>query len=286
MRILSLSPNISMILAALGLTSQVVARTSYCADSVKLAASRSEIKSFFDSNCISDWNNIAIIGDWQSPDAVKIAGYHPDLVMASGTCTKYSEKTLGISPDSWIHFNVLTLDDLYNSISIIGKRTGTKDRASALINQLKATSLHISEPIRNKTRTIPKIVHERCICVKPQTYAIPTETIMIGGHLAPEMIELAGGSSGLSRPGEPCRWINSQLVVDYQPDIIIDNRCTACPLRKSDRIENRIGWDKIPAVINSRVFRLNTNIANPNLYFNAGLEELVSLLLNNEYYET
>lgn len=282
MRILSLSPNISMILAALGLTNQVVGRTSYCADSVKLAAARPELKAFFDDSSVSAWSEIEEIGNWTTPDADKIARHKPDLVIASGTRPKYTDQTLGIPADRWMHFNVLTLHDLFDSIQKIGKTTDTRDRSVALIKQLKQSAVQASEPVRNKINR-PRIVHERCICVKPQVYANPTETVMIGGHLAPEMIEMAGGSSGLSTPGEPCRWINSQRVVDYQPDIIIDNRCTACPLRVSDRIEDRSGWDKIPAIKNKKVFRFNTNIANPNLCFIAGLEELVTVILNHEH---
>lgn len=271
-----------MTLAALGLTDKVKGRTSYCADSVKLASARPEIKSFFNSDSVSAWDKIEEVGNWLTPDPDKIAGHKPNLVISSGTCTKYSYATLGISPDCWLHFNVLTLNDLFDSINKIAERTGTQDRGEALVNQLKKTALQTGAPLHKGKVQKPKIVHERCICIKPQLYANPAETIMIGGHLAPEMIEMAGGISGLSRPGEPCRWINSQSVVDYQPDIIIDNRCSACPLRKVDQIEDRDGWDEIPAVKNKKVFRLNTNIANPNLCFIAGLEELASVVLNNE----
>lgn len=282
LQILSLSSNISMILAALGLTEQVKGRTLYCADAVKRASERPELKTFFNSNSVSAWDNIEVVGNWLTPDPVKIAQLKPNLVISSGTCTSYNDKTLGIAPDRWLHFNILTINDLYNSINIIGERTDTCDRAIALINQLKDTALHTSESIRNNNRKKPKIVHERCICIKPEIYANPVNTIMIGGHLAPEMIEMAGGISGLSQPGETCRWIDSNLVVDYQPDIIIDNRCTTCPIRKDDKIEDREGWNEIPAVKNKRVFRLKTNIANPNLCFNAGLEEIISIILDNE----
>lgn len=282
MRILSLSPNISMILATLGLTDQVVGRTSYCVNAVKMAADRPEIKSFFDSKTLSGWNNIDIIGDWQTPDAVKISKHKPELVISSGTCTQYTHKTLGISQDQWLHFNVLTTNDLFDSIREIAHFTRTQDRAESLIQQLKQTASQTIARVRNKDFQKPKVIHERCICIKPQVYANPTETIMIGGHLAPEILEMAGGISGLSRPGEPCRWISSRRVVDYQPNIIIDNRCTTCPLRLTDRIEDRAGWEDIPAIKHKRVFRLDTNIANPNLCFITGLEELVSLVLTYE----
>ena len=132
MRIISLSSNISMILAALGLTSKVIGKTAYCADSVALAASRPELKDFFDTDAVNAWKNIEELGQWLSPDADKIAMHKPDLVLASGTCTKYTDRTLGIPSDRWLHFKSLTLNDLYESIGCIGERTGRQERSKAL----------------------------------------------------------------------------------------------------------------------------------------------------------
>lgn len=117
--IISLSPNTTEILCYLGLENKIIGRTDYC-------------------DYPSTISNIPSIGTITEPNIEKIAELNPDIIITDGM---QSEETIKKLRD--LGFTVIitraneTIDGTYEIISDIGKVTGTSNKSTEIINNMK-----------------------------------------------------------------------------------------------------------------------------------------------------
>lgn len=272
-RIVSLSANVSMILFALGEGERIVGRTRYCIEAIGRYLTQGPAPGAEIAERLNRWEAAASVGGWVTLDKDVVRALDPHLVFTSGSCLPYSPADFGLPATIFRHFDTRTIADLHESIRAVGAAIHREDEAESLIRDLDRKTASALRELLDSTRS-PRIYVERCICVKSQAVANPEKRVMIGGHLAPEMVGLVKGTFNLVRPGEPCRWMDARKVVDDRPDVIILNRCTQCPIQQAEDIRARKGWEDLPAVRNDLVFT-TPNVCNANLCYPEALSALV-----------
>jgi len=135
-RIASLQPSATVILAAIGELSRVVAYTKYCADVVPEITSQPR----------------TILADSWTANAQEIIAAAPDLVIAA---VPFQEKAVAEILKSGVRFLGLaprTLADIYTDIATIAGLVDASEQGEAVILQMKERI----EEVRSRTAGLPR----------------------------------------------------------------------------------------------------------------------------------
>lgn len=283
-RLVSLSPNVSMILFALGVDAEVVGRTAHC-----LPAIQHYLKVWGWSERdvaprMRHWRETPVIGSWPSAQAEPIQALQPDAILTSGSGPfgVHEAKAFGVAAEALFHFDTRTFDDLEQHIQAIGTLLSVDAAATALRQQV-VTKRDAIMALRSRRIPPPAVLFEYCVCTTydadpERRVAEPARTILVGGHLAPELIRLSGGEPVLVQPGDPARWVSVDEIQQAQPEVVLYYDCHGCPIARRYPVPTRRGWQALPAVSRGAIYAVDDNISNPNLCFPAPLEELVGIL--------
>ncbi len=283
-RLLSLSPNVSMILFALGADKAVVGRTQFCRSSIQKYLEVWSISEQEVAQQLRYWDGLPVVGTWPQADPEQVVALQPDMILASGTGTldAYEAKTFNMEPEGFINFDTRTLADLDRQIAAIGEIVGREEAAQNIIAQLAA---HRDAIVARRALPVqcPSVLFEYCVCIKydpdpARRFANPGRFIMVGGHLAPDLIRLSGGESLFTQPGDAVAWTEFEAIRQAQPDMVLVFDCNGCPNAKTHPVETRPGWSELTAVSGHTVYTPSKNIGNPNLCYPAALDELVDLI--------
>jgi ABC-type Fe3+-hydroxamate transport system substrate-binding protein len=138
-RIVSLSPNVTETLFALGLGDAVVGRTDYCDFPTEAAV-------------------VASMGDLFSPSVEKILSMEPDLVIIS---TLGQAQTITAVEATGVPIAFLngseTMEGTYHLINGIGELTGTKSKAQALVASMRQDIASINAKIAGES--VPSVYY-------------------------------------------------------------------------------------------------------------------------------
>jgi len=144
---------------------------------------------------------------------------NPDVILTQDLChvcavtpdqLTRAVDALAVHP-TWVTLNPTTLDDVISDVERIGTAI---DRASK--GKQLAASLHMRlASVRNGHRA----ERPRVVCLE---WLSP---LYIGGHWVPEMVELAGGVDALGRAHHPSRPVTWEEVESARPDIVILMPC-------------------------------------------------------------
>jgi iron complex transport system substrate-binding protein len=134
---------------------------------------------------------------------------------------------------------------------VVGRATGTEQRAAELQAELRARIAHVRE-------------RAATIAVRPRVACLEWIDPPFGpGHWLPEMIALAGGAPGLGEAGADSRRITWGDVIAFAPEVIVVTPCgfdlertAAEALRVLPR---RTGWEALPAVRSGHVYVVDGN---------------------------
>lgn len=191
-RIVSLSPNVTETLFALGLQNAVVGRTDYCDFPVEAAA-------------------IASMGDLFSPSVEKILSMEPDLVIIS---TLGQAQTITAVEATGVPLAFLdgseTMEGTYELITSIGELTGTASRAQALVESMRKEITTISAKIAGKP--IPSVYYVA-------GFGEWGDFTATGDTFIHDLLTLAGGRNIAA---DAVNWsFQLELLVEADPDYII-----------------------------------------------------------------
>ena len=283
-RLLPLSPNVSMILFALGADELVIGRTNYCVSSIENFTTIWNVPRADVEHRLQYWRTLPDAGAWPAADRDCVVALKPDLILSSGTgpLAATDAATFGVAPGALINFDTRTLADLDRQIATIGELIGKPDAARKLIARLAerraAALVHRKAPHRR-----PSVLFEYCVCIKyhpdpARRFANPGRFVMAGGHLAPELIQLAGGEPLFTKPGDTVAWTDFNDIKTAEPGILLIFDCNGCPNALKHPVADRPGWRGLAAFSSQAVFRPRLNIANPNLCYPAALAELSTFI--------
>lgn len=218
MRIVSLAPNATSILIALGARKSLVGVSRWCAD-------------------VADVGRLPRLGDCWAIDLEPVARLKPDCIIGSVPFrTEVVEKLLQL-PATFIALNPRTLCDIYRDIELLGRVTRRGQAAEKLVRRMKGAFAGI------RKRAVRKREHPKVYCEawpKPRISSPPwvTELVEIAGG---RMVTLAGST------------ITDADVALAKPDVIV-LACTATSDRAKPEsaLKNR-AWADVPAVRAGRV---------------------------------
>jgi ABC-type Fe3+-hydroxamate transport system substrate-binding protein len=283
-RVVSLSPNVSMILFALGADAVVVGRTQDCLPAIQQYLRVWHIPEHTVTQRLQHWQGLPVVGAWPLADRESVKTLQPEAILTSGSGLfgVHDAQTFGVAADALFHFDTRTVHDLDQHIQQIGSLLSKTAEAARVTAQL---ALRRDEAqARQRERLVPPTAFlEYCVCIHydadpDRRIADPARTILVGGHLAPDLIRLSGGAPLFTRPGDTAKWVAFDDIRVAQPDVILQFDCHGCPTARKHPIPRRPGWSELAAVARHAAYPLSANISDPNLCFPAALEELVGIL--------
>ncbi len=241
-RIVSLAPNLTEILFALGLDKKVVGVTLY-SDYPPAALKKPKVGTF-----------------WQLNVEAVIAA-KPDLVLTLG----FEQQNRLAGQLKRIGYNCLTLNiekvnDLFEAIEKIGTATGKKLRANELTGDIRRNLDGLSALVGSRTKVRVLWVVQR-------------EPLRVAGRdtFVNETIELAGGENAIGPTLHKYPPIGAEQVIACRADVIIEPAMNQNDLTaqhdKATQYWSR--FKNVPAVANNRIYVINGDTVSrlgPRLY--------------------
>lgn len=151
-----------------------------------------------------------------------------------------------------------TLDNVYNDILTLGKIFAVPDRAEKLVNEMKG-KLSSAQFIK------PKNEQE-----KPKVMLVNSfnNGVWIGGALATDLIQRAGGINVYEDVPEDGAWVSYESMLARNPDIIIITDIASRPMKFDEKLKilktDPILKD-ISAVKNNKIYKANHSNVNPGV---------------------
>jgi ABC-type Fe3+-hydroxamate transport system substrate-binding protein len=283
-RVVSLSPNVSMILFALDADEVVRGRTQDCLPAIRQYLTAWRIPAHTVAHRLQYWQALPVVGVWPLADRQAIQALHPEAILTSGSGPfgRHEAETFGVEVEALFHFDTRTFADLDGQIQQIGTLLGNTAAATRLTTRL-ATRRDEARAKQRQRSAAPTAFLEYCVCIQydadpERRVADPARTVLVGGHLAPELIQLSGGTPLFTQPGDTARWVAFEAIRAAQPEVILQFDCHGCPTASKHPIPARRGWSELLAVRRQAVYPVSENISDPNVCFPVALEQLVSTL--------
>ena len=263
MRIVSLLPSSTEIVYELGLGSDLVGvshdcdyppevTTKICLTSIDIDPAKAS------SATVNEW----VAGKVHSgtsiyhidPGALKKA--NPDLILTQELCevcapsfTEVKSACKILEGDrKIISLEPTCIDDILDSILIVGQATGKTEKAAQLVNSL-----------RNRMRKLEEMVSN--VNSRPEVACLEwLDPIFSAGHWVPEMVSKAGGVDRLTQLSRPSVRIEWSRILEYDPEMLILMPCgfnLDRTIQDSESIRHYNGWQKLRAIQNRQVFAVN-----------------------------
>jgi len=230
LRIISLLPSATEILFALGLGDDIVGVTFECNHPIEALTKRIVSTSSLPEGLTPAEIDTAVKErmaageDLYRLDEAAFADLDPDLVITQDLCAvcaiDVSEVSqalhyLGCSADV-LTLDPMTLDEVIDTIPVVGAATGTDDIADTLTAELG----HRLQAVANKIAPVRPAGEEPKVMVIE--WADPAFT---AGHWVPDLVLAAGGQPVLAFPGRPSSGVEWDAIESAEADIVIVAPC-------------------------------------------------------------
>lgn len=222
MRIVTLLPSATEIVAALGAESQIVGISHEC----DFPASVTDRPRLTESVLPDDIGTRAIDARVvqamirQDPlyvvDATKLQELQPDLIVTQGVCTVCAVTPTQIGMiEAVTNVTILSLNatdfaGVLADISAVGEAIGRDEESTALVGRLRDRWDALAAPNPDGPRVL---------------FAEWPDPLWIGGHWVPELIAAAGGVDPYGTPGEPSERGTWPEALAKDPDIVVFGAC-------------------------------------------------------------
>jgi iron complex transport system substrate-binding protein len=290
MRICSLQPGATEIVAALGLADHLVALSHECDYPPAIAGLPVVTKPFTAPSTTSCREidqtvaeRIAAGAPLFEIDTAALTTADPDLLIVQDLC-----HVCGITPDhleqaltslparpKMVTVGGSTLEEVFRDIVRIGQATDRAEAARSLVDDLRSRCETVRNRQSARTRQ-PKVVSLEWL-----------DPFYVAGHWTPELVVLAGGRDVLGTAGAPSRKVSWKDMVAAEPDVLLVMPCGFTLERTVEELHSHcpaLPWDRLPAVQNGRVFALdgNAHFSRPGPRLIDGLEILEVLLAGDD----
>jgi len=268
MRIVSLISSGTEILFALGLGQRVVAVSHECdypAAALELPrATRSWIDSSTPSGEIDQQVKHCLAAGQPLYDihAEMLCRLAPDLIVTQAQCDVCAVRLADVvdlvgsraelQSAQVLALNPQSLAELLSDICRVGNATGAADEASRLCMRLNERINRVS----TTTACLPMADRPRVACLE---WMLP---LMAAGNWTPELIELAGGRSGLATPGRHTDYVAWNEIREFDPEVLLVAPCgfdLARSRREAELLGGLPGFAELGAVRAGRAFVIDGN---------------------------
>lgn len=228
-RIVSMAPNTTEILSAIGVEDKIVGRTIYC-------------------NYPESIEAVTAVGDIRNPNVEEIIALEPDLVVGS---THVSDEVINKLRD--VGINVVFLDNeenfegTYEAITSIGELVGEPEKAAEVVADMKQNIEETIEKVNalNKTE-------------KPKVYYMigygEYDNTAGGDTFISEIINLAGGENTAQNV---MGWeTTKEAIAENEPDMIISPSYDGSGITAED-LQNTDFYKDLKAVKEGKVYEID-----------------------------
>jgi iron complex transport system substrate-binding protein len=246
-RIVSLAPNLTEIVYAVGAGNLLVGNTQYC-------------------DYPAEAKNVAKIGDTMHPSVERIIALKPQVVLVS-TASQLEAFTRQLDDQRIVVYvtNPRSLEEVFRSITTLADMFGEHDRGAALVADLRRRA----DAVDAATKQL------KAVKVFYQVADEPLYTIGRDAYLT-DLVRRAGGVSVTADVAGAFPRYSDESALAARPEAIIlptggamgsANSTIARPLKNS------------PAVLNNRVYKINDDhLSRPGPRLVDGLEEMAHAL--------
>lgn len=266
MKIVSLLPSATEIVAALGLAEKLVGRSHECDWPVGLEHLPVLTQPKMDPQAAAakiDRDVCALVEDGVSVyklDADAIRTLSPDFVITQSQCelcaVSLGEVELALkswvgggTPPRLVSLEPMALADVADDIMNVGIALGVAEKAEALNRQMAEGF----DALRAKTAPLPK---------KKLFFMEWTVPLMGAGNWMPETIAAAGGEVVLGREGVHSPTVSFQQIAAADPDVIVVGPCGFSIERAATELAaliDKAEWQDLRAVRDGAVYLVNGN---------------------------
>jgi len=245
-KIISIAPNITEIIYAIGKSSKLIGRSEYC-------------------DYPEDVKEITSVGVLDDPSIEKIVELKPDLVMVSTHFKReIVQKLESIGIKIAAFYGDENFEGVYYTIEKVGMVLNAKDNASKLITDIKAKVQNVSDKVKDKPS--PSVYYVVSYG-KMGDFTAGKDTF-IG-----QMIQMAGGKNSAD---DAEGWSYSlEKLVEKNPEILICSKY----FNSKQGIESTNGYKDLAAVKNGKLYEIDNNMLDrqgPRLA--DGLTELAKII--------
>ncbi|MEG2018592.1 MAG: ABC transporter substrate-binding protein, partial [Clostridium sp.] len=245
-RIISVAPNVTELIYALGKGDKLVGRTDYC-------------------DYPQEASTVESIGSLTDPNVEKIIELKPDVVIASTHFKDDVAKKLGdLGIKVVVLYSADDFDGTFSLIDTLGQIVNAEDKAKDVVTAMKNKVEDVKEKVEGKET--PKVYYVVGFG-KDGDYTATGDTF-IG-----QMIEMAGGDNIAK---EATGWKYSlEEIIENDPEYIIVSKNYGM----KDLLTSTAGYKELSAVKNGKVIEIDDNLLNrqgPRLA--DGVETLAKIL--------
>lgn len=209
-------------------------------------------------------------------DEARIADLAPDLIVTQQLCPVCAVSTSQVDgaiqplprcPDL-LSLDPKTLGDVLADIRRVGEITGRSEEAETLLQDLERRL----EAVRSRVRRRPR----------PRVAALEwLDPPFSGGHWVPEMIEIAGGIDVFGEPGGHSTRLTWEQVREADPDILVVMPCGYDEAGAQAQLDLVVDpeWQELRAVRAGRVFPVDANgcFSRPGPRLVDGIERMAAI---------
>lgn len=210
-------------------------------------------------------------------DEARIAELAPDLIVTQELCPVCAVSTEQVDgavrplprcPDL-LSLDPRTLADVFADIRQVGAATGRSTEAEALLRDLQARLDAVRARVAGRPR--PRVVALEWL-----------DPAFAGGHWVPEMIEIAGGVDAFAQAGDHSRRLTWDEVRAADPDHLVVMPCgydEAGAREQMGLMAERPEWRELRAVREGRVHPVDANgcFSRPGPRLVDGIERLAAI---------
>ena len=249
-RIISLAPNITEMLFAVGLGDRVVGITTFC-------------------DYPEEAMEVDTIGSITEPNIEAIVSKEPDLIVADGINPMDVLERLQELDMNVVGFYPASVQDTFSAMNRLGLVTGNLEEATEVVNEMETQMNAILDLIGDREER-PQVFYE--IWNDPLTTAG-------GDNFIDNMISLAGGENIGAEAGSGWPQFGLEDLIYLDPEVYISTPHSADHQVSREEILNRDNYQVLTAVQNERVHIINQDIVSrPSPRLIDGLKALVGAI--------
>ncbi|MBI2244143.1 MAG: ABC transporter substrate-binding protein [Nocardioides sp.] len=279
MRIVSLLPSTTEILFAIGAGPDVVGVTFECDYPAEARARTVVSTSAMPSGLTPAEIDAYVVGalsrgeDLYHLAADALAGLDADLVVTQDLCAVCAVD-VSVVDDALAHLGCTaevltidphTLDEVLDSILLLGRVTGRTEEATALVAAQRDRLAAAAARVAGRPR--PRVMLLEW-----------TDPPYAPGHWVPEMIEAAGGVALLGKPGAKSERVLWEQVHEAAPDVVVCAPCGYDLEGARSLAADLVASGVLPAGVPVHAVDANAAWARPGTRLVDGVEELAAIL--------